>query len=338
VAKPDAPEVDSSRRRLIRGAAVLAAGIAAPAALRVAPAFAYPNRPVKIVVPNSPGGISDIVARLLAASLQQEMGGSFAIENKGGAGGNIGMSSVARAEPDGHTLLITTSAFAVNPGLYNTLPFDPFKDFIAIAELATSPNVFAVKPDLGIKTMKDLVALAKARPDKFNVSTPPVSTTPYLAVELFKLRTGLPKIATVVFTGGGEALRALLTGTVQLSLGALGTAHPHITSGTIMALATTGTTRWHDLPNVPTMAEAGFDDFVMENYVGLMAPANTPREIVTRLEKETIAILNKPDVGAKLVQSGFHVEAKTGKDHMARLAKEVPMYRQIITQAGIKKL
>jgi tripartite-type tricarboxylate transporter receptor subunit TctC len=339
VAKLRDLNIASSRRRVMKNAAVFLAGIAAPAILGTSPAFAaYPDRPVKLVVPNSPGGISDIVARLLAVSLQQAMGGSFSIENKGGAGGNIGMGSVARSDPDGYTLLITTSAFAVNPGLYNSLPFDPFKDFVAIAELTTSPNVFAVKPELGVKTMKELVALAKARPDTFNVSTPPISTTPYLAAELFKLREGLSKVATVVFAGGGEALRSLLTGNVQLSLGALGTAHPHIAAGTIIALATTGTTRWHDLPSVPTMGEAGFDDFVMENYVGLMAPVNTPREIVTRLEKETLAILNTPHIRAKLVQSGFQVEAKSGKDHMARLAKEVPMYGRIITQAAIKKL
>jgi tripartite-type tricarboxylate transporter receptor subunit TctC len=329
----------SSRRRVIKGIAVLAAGIAAPAILRSGPALAaYPDRPVRLVVPNSPGGISDIVARLLAASLQQAMGGSFVIENKGGAGGNIGMAGVARSEPDGYTLLITTSAFAVNPGLYNSLPFDPFKDFVAIGELTTSPNVFAIQPQLGVKTMKDLVAFAKANPDKFNVSTPPVSTTPYLTVELFKLRESLPKIATIVFTGGGNARKALLTGTVQLSVGALGTAHPHVASGTINALATTGATRWHDLPNVPTMAEAGFNDFVMENYVGLMAPAATPPEIVAHLERETLAVLNRPDIRDKLVQSGFQVEAKDGKGHMARIAKEVPMYRNIVAQAGIKKL
>ncbi|MPZ37557.1 MAG: hypothetical protein GEU95_05755 [Rhizobiales bacterium] len=339
MAKLRAFNIAASRRRVIKNAAVFIAGIAAPAILRSGPALAaYPDRPVRLVVPNSPGGISDIVARLLVVSLQQTMGGSFSIENKGGAGGNIGMGSVARSEPDGYTLLITTSAFAVNPGLYNSLPFDPFKDFVAIAELTTSPNVFAVKPELGIKTMKELVALAKAKPDKFNISTPPVSTTPYLAAELFKLREGLPKVATVVFAGGGEALRALLTGNVQLSLGALGTAHSHIGAGTITALATTGTTRWHDLPSVPTMAEAGFSDFVMENYVGLMAPANTPPDVVARLEKETLAILNTPHVRAKLVQSGFQVEAKSGKDHMARVAKEVPMYSRIVTQAAIKKL
>ncbi len=329
----------SSRRRVIMGVAALGAGIAAPNLLRIGTALAaYPDRVVKIVVANSPGGPSDIIARLLAASLQQAMGGSFIVENKGGAGGNIGMGGVARADPDGYTLLVTTSAYVVNPGLYNSLPYDPIKDFVAIAELATTPNVLAVKPELGAKTMKDVVALAKGDPEKFNVSTPPVSTTPYLAVELLKVREGLSKIATIVFTGGGNSLKALLGNTVQLSVGALAPAHPHLKSGAIVALATTGATRWHDLPDVPTMAEAGFKDFVLETYVGLMAPAMTPPEIVARLEKETLAILNRPDIRDKLIQSGFQVEAKDGNSHTARIAREVPMYREIITQAGIKKL
>src|SRR6516164_9777009 len=194
-----------SRRRLIAGAAVCAGGIAAPAVLcpRAARA-AFPDRPVKIVVANSPGGPSDIVARLLAAALQQALGGSFIVENKGGAGGNIGMGSAARAEPDGYTLLITTSVYAVNPGLYNSLPYDPFKDFVAIAEIATTPNIFSVKPQLGVRTITELVALAKASPDKFNVSTPPIGTTPYLAVELLKLREGLAGLPILVFAGAAR--------------------------------------------------------------------------------------------------------------------------------------
>jgi len=337
--KPHDFTVTPSRRRVIKGAAALTAGIAAPGILRIGTALAaYPERAVRIVVANSPGGPSDIIARLLAASLQQAMGGSFVVENKGGAGGNIGMGSVARADPDGYTLLITTSAYAVNPGLYSSLPYDPFRDFAAIAELATTPNVFAVKPDLGVRTMKDLVALAKADPEKFNASTPPVGTTPYLAVELLKVREGLPKMATIVFAGGGDALQALLGNTVQLSVGALAPARPHLRSGAIVALATTGAARWHDLPDVPTMADAGFKDFVLETYVGLMVPAATPPEMVARLEKETLEALNKPEIRDKLIQSGFQVEAKDGRGHMARIAKEIPMYREIIAKAGIKKL
>ena len=209
-----------SRRHVIK--AVLAAGFAAPAILRVGSALAaYPDRPVRIVVANTPGGPSDIIARFMAAAMQEATGGSFIVENKGGGGGNIGMGLVARADADGYTILLSTSAFAINPGLYETQPYDPFKDFTAICELAISPHVFAVKPELPAKTMKEFVALAKADPDKFNVSVPPIGTAPQLQAEVLKLREGLQKMATVPFAGGGDALKALISGTVQLSSGVL---------------------------------------------------------------------------------------------------------------------
>lgn len=329
----------ASRRQLLKGASALAAGVmAAPVVLRVGPALAaWPERPVRIVVPNTAGGPSDIIARLMAAWLQEAIPGSaFVVENKGGGGSNIGMGFVARSDPDGYTILCSTSAFSVNPSLYESLPYDPFKDFAPIAELATSPNVFAVKPELGVKTMRELVDLAKKSADKFNVSTPPIGTTPQLEAEVLKSREGLQKMATVVFAGGGEALQALISGTVQLSSGVLAPAHQHIKAGTIRGLAVTGEARWHDLPDIPTMAEAGFPDFVFETYTALLAPIKTPPEIVARLEKETLAILAKPDVRAKLVASGFQVQARDGRGHMARVIKEVAMYRGIITQAGIK--
>jgi tripartite-type tricarboxylate transporter receptor subunit TctC len=328
-----------SRRRLIKAVGALATGILAPAMLRVGSALAaYPDRPVKIVVANTPGGPSDIIARIMAASMQEAMGGSIVVENKGGGGGNIGMGSVARADADGYTILLSTSAYSVNPGLYNTLPYDPFKDFTAVCELAVSPHVFAVMPGLGVGTMKEFVALAKSNPDKFNVSTPPIGTTPQLQAEVLKLREGLQKMATIVFPGGGDALKALLSNTVQLSSGVLAPAHPQIKAGTIKALAVTGATRWHDLPEIPTMLEAGYKDFVFETYTALMAPAKTPPEIVGRLEKVALDILRKPDMRQKLTQAGFEVTAKDGKGHMDRVAKEVPMFRDIITQAGIAKL
>ncbi len=325
-----------SRRRIVKA---LAFGIAAPAVLRVTPALAaYPDRPVRIVVANTPGGPSDIIARIMAAALQQAMGGTFFVENRGGAGGNLGMGLVARADPDGYTILLSTSAYSVNPGLYNTLPYDPFKDFVPICELAVSPHVFAIKPDLGAKTMKEFVALAKAAPAKFNVSTPPLGTTPQLQAEVLKQREGLQDMATVVFAGGGDALKALIAGTVQLSSGVLAPAHPHIKAGTIRGLAVTGTSRWHDLPEIPTMVEAGYKDFVFDTYTALMAPAKTPPEMVRAIEKSALEILNRPEMRAKLTQSGFDVTARDGKGHMQRVAKEVPMFRDIITQAGIKKL
>jgi len=293
---------------------------------------------VRIVVANTPGGPSDIIARFMAAAFQETMGGSFVVENKGGGGGNIGMGYAARSEPDGYTILLSTSAYSVNPGLYESLPYDPFKDFVAICELAVSPHVFAVKPDLPVNTMKEFVALAKRDPDKFNVSTPPIGTTPQLQAEVLKLREGLQKMATIVFPGGGDALKALLSGTVQLSSGVLAPAHPQIKAGTIKGLAVTGRTRWHDLPDIPTMIEAGYPDFVFDTYTALMAPAKTPPEVVARLEKTALEILNKPDMRDKLTKAGFEVTARDGKGHMARVTKEVPMFRDIITQAGIKKL
>jgi len=324
-----------TRRRLIT---VLAAGAAAPAVLRITGALAaYPERPVRIVVANSPGGPSDIIARIMAATLQEATGATFVVENRGGAAGNIGMGTVARSEPDGYTILLATSAYAVNPGLFETLPYDPFKDFAAIVELATSPNVFAVRPELGVGTIEEFVTLAKKDPDKFNVSTLPIGTTPQLQAAVFNVRAGLQRMASVTHTGGGEALNALLSKTVQLSSGVLAPAHPHIKSGAIKGLAVTGAARWHDLPDIPTMLEAGYKDFVFETYTSLMAPANISPETVAWLERECLKVLQRPELRDKLVAAGFEVQAKDGKTHMARVAREVPMYREIIAGAGIGK-
>jgi tripartite-type tricarboxylate transporter receptor subunit TctC len=325
----------ATRRRMLK---VLAGGLAAPTILRVGTALAaYPERVVKIVVANSPGGPSDIIARFMAAALQETLGKTFIVENKGGGGGNIGMGAVARADADGYTLLLATSAYSVNPGLYASLPYDPFKDFSAIAELATTPNIFTVKPEVPASTMKDFVALAKANPDKFNVSTPPIGTTPQLEAEVLKAREGLTRMATIVFAGGGEALQAVLGGTVQLSSGTLAPALPQIKIGAIKGLAVTGANRWGELPEIPTMLEAGYPDFVFETYTALLAPAKTPPEIVSLLEKETLAILRRPEMRGKLTELGFEVQARDGKGHMARVAKEVPMFRAIIAQSGIKQ-
>lgn len=322
-------------RRALLGAAAF--GVAAPAILRSAPAFAaYPDRPLRIVVANSPGGPSDIIARIVAAALQEQMGGTVFVENKGGGGSNIGMGHVAHAEGDGYTILLATSAYVVNPSLYDTLPYDPFKDFSAICELATSPNVFAVKPDLGVSTMTEFVALAKQNPAKFNVSTPPVGTTPQLEAEVLKSREGLSGMASIVFAGGGEALQALLGGTVQLSSGVLAPAHPYLQAGTLKGLAVTGERRWHDLPDIPTMVEAGYPDFVFETYTALLAPAATSPDVVRRLEKETLAVLARPEMREKLTRTGFDVQARTGRQHMERVAREIPMFRDVISKAGIK--
>jgi len=325
-----------SRRHVIKAAGAL---VAAPALLRVSSALAaFPDRPVRVVVANSPGGPSDIVARILAAALQEAMGNPFVVENKAGAGGNIGMGLAARADADGYTLLLATNSVSVNVGLYNQLPYDIPKDFTAVADVATSPNTFVVRRDSGINTIKEFVAAAKANPEKFNVSTPPIGTTPQLQAELFKLRESLSGMAGIIFTGGGEALAALLSGTSQLSSGSLPPAHPHIKAGTLKCLVVTGETRWPDLPDVPTMQQEGYKDFVFATDTALLAPAATPPEVVARLEKETRAVLARPEMSERLFKAGFQVRGTDGKTCMTRIAKEVVMFRDIINQAGIKKL
>lgn len=328
-----------SRRRIIKGAGALAVGIAAPTLLNIRSAYAaYPDRPIKIVVANTPGGPSDLVGRMIAAAIQQSTGKNLFIENIGGAGGNIGMGAAARSEADGYTFLLATNAYSVNPGLYNKLPYDPLKDFVGVSELATSPNTFVVKSELPAKTLKEFVALARANPDKFNVSTPPIGTTPQIAAEMFKLREKLPKLETVIFKGGGDALQAVLSGTTQLSVGSLPPAAQHIKAGTLRCLAVTGETRWPDLPNVPTMAEAGYKDFVLAVDCVLLAPAKTPPEAVKWLETETLKVLGTPEMKEKLFKSGFQVRPKGAKDAWVRVTKEMDMFKSIISQAGMKKL
>jgi tripartite-type tricarboxylate transporter receptor subunit TctC len=226
----------------------------------------------------------------------------------------------------------------VNPGLYNSIPYDPFKDFVPVCEPVVTPHVFTVKADLPAKNMKEFIALAKADPDKYNVSTPPIGTTPQLQAEVLKLRENLQKMATVVFQGGGDAVKALLSGTVQISSGTVPPALSHVRAGTLKALAQTGATRWVGLPDVPTMLESGFQDYVFETYCALVAPAKVPPEIVAKLEKTILDIIAKPDVKKKLVDAGFDITAKDGKGHGARIAKEVPMFKEVVAQAGIQKL
>ena len=332
---PSAP----SRRAIIKAAGAVAAGVAAPALVGVSSAYAdYPDRPVKIVVANTPGGPSDIVGRLVAAGLQQSTGKTFIIENHGGAGGNIGMEYAARSEPDGYTLLLATNAYSINYGLYNKVPYDPYKDFVAVSELGGSPNIFVVKSDLPAKTMKEFVALARGNSEKFNASTSPIGTTPQLQLEVLKSRENLPNLESVVFKGGGDAIEALLSGTVQLCSGSLAPSEPHIKSGALRGLAICADERWSDLPDVPTMAEAGYKDFVFAVDAVLLAPAKTSPAIVKWLEAETLKVLVTPEMKNKFFQAGFFVRAKGADAAWARVTKEIGVFKSIIDQAGIKKL
>jgi tripartite-type tricarboxylate transporter receptor subunit TctC len=326
-----------SRRTFVKTA--LAAGVAAPALLRTHSALAaYPERPVKIIVANTPGGPSDLVGRVIAAALQQSTGKTFIVENIGGAGGNIGFSAAGRATPDGYTILLATNAISINVSLYQKIPYDLQNDFVGVSELATSPNTFVVRSETPAKTIHEFVDLARANPDKYNCATPPIGTTPQIQLEVLKLREKLPKLEDIVFKGGGDAITALLGGTVQLSSGSLPPAAPHIKAGSMRCLAVTGETRWPDLPDVPTMQEAGYKDFVFATDTVLLAPAKTPPEVVSWLEKETLKVLGTPEMNERLYKAGFQVRPKGASDAWARVSKEVTLFKGIIEQSGMKKL
>jgi tripartite-type tricarboxylate transporter receptor subunit TctC len=283
-----------SRREVLRASGRLVGALAAGSLEPVvgpSPARAanYPDHAIKIIVPFAPAGPTDIMARILATHLGEAVGGTAVVENRPGAGGNIGIGIAAHSGPDGYTLLITSSAYVVNPGLYAKIPYDPYKDFAAIAELGTSPNVILVDPKLGVNSIADLIARAKANPNELNYASPGIGTTPHLSGELFKIVCDV-NLTHVPFSGAGPAIQAILAGTTQVAFAALPPAHPHIASGTLKALAVTGMHRWFDLPDVPTMVELGYKDFISDTFQGFLAPAKTPAAVVELLSAKSIEI------------------------------------------------
>jgi len=325
-----------SRRGILQRAGLAAGAVAASGLWPVrGRAGSYPDRTVKIIVPFAPAGPTDIMARIVSAHLGEAIGGSVIVENRAGAGGNIGIGVTAHAEPDGYTLLITSSAFVVNPGLYAKAPYDPYKDFEPIAELGTSPNVILADPKLGIKSMADLFARAKADPNALNYASPGIGTTPHLSGELLKIVGGI-QMTHVPFPGAGPAIQAILSGTVQIASTALPPAHPHIESGSLIALAVTGANRWFDLPDVPTMIDLGYKDFVADTFQGFLAPAKTPPAIIELLSTKSIEILKTPKIAEQLRNNGFEIIAKGPDGMRKRIADEVPKWRDIVARAGIK--
>jgi tripartite-type tricarboxylate transporter receptor subunit TctC len=299
------------------------------------PAQAYPERPVTLIVPFAPGGPTDIIARILAVSLSQSLGQQVIVDNRPGAAGNIGMGMAARVRPDGYTLLLTSTAIAVNPALYRNLPYDPFKDFVPVSELVNAPNVLIVHRDSGINTLADLIAQAKAEPARFNYASPGAGTKSHLTGELLKLRAGI-EMVHVPFRGAGPATQAVVARTTQVGSVALPPAEPLIKAGELRALAVTGAERWFSLPEIPTMIESGFPNFISDTFNALFAPAGTPPEIVALLVKESQAALRRPEAREAARRAGFEVVAGTPEQLAARVAAEVPAVRELVERAGIK--
>jgi len=317
-----------SRRSVLLGAAWFAAGIS--------PVWAagYPDRPVKIVVPFAPGGPTDIMARVIAAHLGEILHGSFVVENRAGAGGNIGAGVVAHGDADGYTLLITSSALVVNPGLYKRVPYDPYKDFAPVAELGTSPNVFLAHPNSGINSIAELVAKAKADPTALSYASAGIGTTPHLSGELLKVEAGI-KMTHVPFGGAGPAIQAIMGSTTPIACVSLPPARPLIASGALRALAVTGESRWFDLPDVPTMVELGYKGFITDTFQGFLAPAKTPPAILEMLTKASLEVLNDKTIHDQLQNNGFLVLANGPAGMKRRIDDEVPKWRDLVAKAGI---
>ena len=325
-----------SRRQILRTAG-LGAGLAAVSAFGVKRAVAagYPARTIKIIVPFAPAGPTDIMARILAQNLGPALSGNAIVENRPGASGNIGIGYAAHAEADGYTLLISSSAYVVNPSLFARVPYDPFKDFSPITELGTTPNVIAVSPKLGIHSIAELFARARAKPDELNYASPGAGTTPHLSAELLKI-VGNVEITHVPFSGAAPAIQALIAGTTQLAVTALPSALPFVLSGEARALALTGERRWPDLPDVPTMIELGYRDFIAETAQFFFAPARTPSDIVETLAATSIEVLKAPAVVAQLRDNGYEVVAHGPQGLRKYIETEVPKWRDVIAKAGIK--
>ncbi len=295
----------------------------------------YPERQITMIACFPAGGGTDIAARLINTPLGEALGKPVIVENRGGAGGNIGIGAAARAAGDGYTLLVCSSAYVVNPSLYAQAPYDPYKDFVPVMVIGASPNVLVVPAQSDIKTMPELIAKAKANPGKLNWTSPGAGTTPYLAGEVLKLRTGI-SMQHIPFAGAGPATTAALAGQVDLYTANIGSLIGAIDAGKLLPIAVTSQERWPELPNVPTLDELGVKDAVSDTFQGIFAPAGTPQAVIDRLAKELSLILNRPDTREKFVKAGLPVVAEGPEVFRARIAREIPMYKAIIDQAGLK--
>jgi tripartite-type tricarboxylate transporter receptor subunit TctC len=302
----------------------------------LAPARAdYPEKQITMVVCFPAGGGTDIAARLINVPLGEALGKPVVIENRGGAGGNIAIAAVKRLPADGHTLLVCSSAFVVNPSLYAQAAYDPLKDYIPLMVMGASPNVFVVPAQSEIKSMKEFIDKAKANPGKMNWTSPGAGTTPQLAGELLKLRTGI-QMQHIPFPGAGPATNAVLAGTVDLYTANIGSVQGLIDGGKVRPIAVTATKRWAALPDVPTLEEIGVKDAASDTFQGVYVLAGTPQPIVDRLAKELAIILSKPDTKEKFAKIGLPVVAEGPAEFRKRVEREVPMFKEIIDKAGLK--
>jgi tripartite-type tricarboxylate transporter receptor subunit TctC len=317
---------------------VLAAALALVSSLLIvaeSSAQTYPARSVRMVVPFAAAGPTDVIARILAQKLSENLGQQFYVENVPGGGGNTGTAQAAKANADGYTILVVSTGFIVNPSLYAKVPYDPFADFAPVTLAAASPNVLSVNPEVPAKSVKELVALIKANPGKYSFAQPATGSTPHLSGELFKLTFGLDMVM-VPFPGAGPAITSTIGGHTPIAFTALPPALASIQDGKLRGLAVLAEKRVAGLPDVPTMAEAGVPDQEADTLTGIAVPAGTPPAIVDLLHREILKIVALPDVQQKMTALGFVTIANTPAEFAARLKSEFAKWAKVIKDAGIK--
>ncbi|GIK86426.1 MAG: ABC transporter substrate-binding protein [Betaproteobacteria bacterium] len=323
----------SLRRRLGVALAAAALGCTLPI---VAHAQSFPSKPVKLVVPFPPGGSLDNVGRLLAQKLTEAWGQQVVVENRPGAGGNVGADAVAKSPADGYAVVMgALSTHAVNPSLYAKMPYDAVKDFAPISNVAITPNVLIVRADSPIRSVSDLIAYAKANPGKTNFGSGSNGSAGHLAGELFKVETGTD-VMHIPYKGGAPALQALLAGETQFMFDNLANAMAQVKGGRVRAIAVTTAQRSKLAPDLPTMAEQGLPGFDIATWFGLLAPAGTPPEVIARWNAEVVKALNAPDVRERMVAQGADPTPTTPAEFAAFIAKERDKYARIVKASGAR--
>ncbi|MEI9804890.1 MAG: tripartite tricarboxylate transporter substrate binding protein [Pseudolabrys sp.] len=313
--------------RLIKAAVILLALSAS--------AFAddYPNRPVRLIIPFPPGGSNDVVGRLVAKYLSEKLGQQVYVDNRGGAGGTIGSEAAAKAEPDGYTLLGVSLAHAVNPALYK-LNYDPIKSFTPIAIFASGPNVLVVNPEMPVKSVKELLALAKQKPGELNYASAGVGSFQHLGGELFKLMAKT-NLVHVPYKGGGPAMQDVIAGHVKIMFSSLVQTTPFIQSGQLRALGTGGAKRSPVLPDVPTIAEAGVEGYVADNWWGVVGPANMPQPLVDKIYAAVQAALQAPELKAQFDREGASIVVMTSAEFNEYIKTEIVKWGQVVKEGHI---
>jgi tripartite-type tricarboxylate transporter receptor subunit TctC len=321
---------------IIRIAAIMLVLFGIATQNRAAVAQAYPSKPVKLVVPYPPGGPNDIIARILAQKLAEEIGGTFFVENTVGAGGTIATGQAANAAADGTTILVANQDLIVQPIIKAKVPYDPFRSFVPVSLVVSAPEMIVVHPSLPVRDLKELIALLKANPGKYSYASPGYGTTPHLAcVWLFNLENGI-EITHIPFQGAAPAVQSVLAGQTPVFHNVLPAVAPHIRAGTMRPLTVAASKRTSYFPEVPTIAEAGYPGHEVGFWMGVFVPAGTPKDLVDILNKQVARVMALPDVKERMATIGFDPTLSTSQELTDHMKAETDKWLKVVRQANIK--